>query len=66
LTAITNTTALVKPATARKPSHPIALDANGIAASVATNTTNDARSAIADRVNRPDAVPAKAPARYPT
>jgi len=66
LTAITKTTALVKPATARKPSQPKALDARGIAASVATSTTSDTLNAIADRANRFDAMPANAPARYPT
>jgi hypothetical protein len=63
---MTNTTALVNPAIVRMASQPIVLLANGIAANVATSTMSDARQAIAERVSRLEAVPANAPARYPT
>ena len=63
---MTNTTALAKPATVRSSSHPIVLDSSGIAARVMTSTTSDARHATVDRANRGEAVPASAPARYPT
>ena len=62
---MTNTTALVKPAIVRSPSHSNPLVTNGIAAKVATSTTNDVRQTTVDRISLRDAVPASAPARYP-
>ena len=63
VTAMTNTTALVNPATVLSAIHSAALFASGIAANVATRTTNDVRQATVDVVRRVETVPATAPAR---
>ena len=60
---MTNTTALVNPASVLSAIHSVPLFASGIAANVATRTSNDVRQASVDVVRRVETVPAIAPAR---